>query len=185
MLTNSENRYGLVSRAIHGIMLLLIFCMLGVGMYMADLDKTDEMRKVLFGLHMSTGVLVLLLAVIRILWFRVSPPPKLPAALATWEKALTSVVKSLMYLLMLLIPISGILVVNTKGFAVGFYGLFELPILTGKNIELHEFLEEVHEVLAFSLLLLIVLHIAGSLKHRYFDMGNELDVMKRMFGNNN
>jgi cytochrome b561 len=185
VLTNSENRYGLVSRAIHGIMMLLIFGMLGVGMYMTDLEKTDEMRKVLFDLHMSTGVLVLLLAVVRMIWFRVSPPPKLPVALATWEKTLTSVVKYLMYLLMLCIPITGILVVNTKGYAVGFYGLFELPMLTGKNKELHELLEEVHEVLAFSLLLLVVLHIAGALKHRYFDMGNELDVIKRMFGNNN
>ena len=182
MLTNSENRYGLVSRAIHGIMLLLIFCMLGVGMYMADLDKTDEMRKVLFGLHMSTGVLVLLLAVIRMIWFRVSPPPKLPAALETWEKTLTTVVKSLMYLLMLLIPIAGILIVNTKGNAVDVYGLFELPMLIGENKELHELMEEVHEVLAFSLLFLIVLHIAGALKHRYLDMGHDLDVMKRMFG---
>jgi cytochrome b561 len=182
VLTNSENRYGLVSRAIHGVMLLLIFCMLGVGMYMTDLDKTDEMREVLFGLHMSTGALVLSLAVIRITWFKISQPPKLPAALETWEKALTTVVKSLMYLLMLLIPIVGILVVNTRGDAVGFYGLFELPMLTGENKELHELLGDVHEVLAFSLLLLIVLHIAGSLKHRYFDMGNELDVIKRMFG---
>jgi len=182
VLTNSENRYGLVSRAIHGIMLLLIFGMLGVGMYMTDLDKTDEMRKVLFGLHMSTGVLVLLLAVIRIIWLKISQPPKLPAALDSWEKTLTTVVKSLMYLLMLLIPIAGILIVNTKGNAVGFYGLFELPMLTGENKELHELMEEVHEVLAFSLLFLVVLHIAGALKHRYFDMGHDLDVIKRMFG---
>jgi cytochrome b561 len=120
MLANSGNRYGLLSRAIHGIMLLLIFGMLGVGMYMADLDKTDELRKVLFGLHMSTGVLVLMLAVIRIAWLRASPAPRLPTALQNWEKTLTTLVKSLMYLLMLLIPISGILMVNTNGHAVGF-----------------------------------------------------------------
>lgn len=182
MLTNSENRYGLVSRAIHGIMLVLIFAMLGVGVYMTELEKTDEMRKVLFGLHMSTGVLVLFLAVIRLVWLKVSPPPKLPAALENWEKTITTVVKSLMYLLMLLIPIAGILVVNTKGIEVGFYGLFDLPMLTGENEELHELMEEVHEFLAFSLLFLVVLHVAGALKHRYFDMVEELDVIKRMFG---
>jgi cytochrome b561 len=182
MLANSENRYGAVSRAIHGIMLLLIFGMIGVGIYMTDLDKTDEMRKVLFGLHMSTGVLVLLLAVIRLVWLKLSPPPKLPAALESWEKTLTTVVKYLMYLLMLLIPIAGILVVNTKGLAIEVYGLFELPMLTGENEGLHELMEEVHEVLAFSLLFLVVLHAAGALKHRYIDMQNELDVMKRMFG---
>lgn len=182
MLANSENRYGAVSRAIHGIMLLLIFGMISVGIYMTDLDKTDEMRKVLFGLHMSTGVLVLLLAVIRLVWLKISPPPKLPAALESWEKALTTVVKSLMYLLMLLIPIAGIMIVNTKGNAIDFYGLFKLPMLTGENEDLHELMEEVHEVLAFSLLFLVVLHVAGALKHRYIDMVSELDVMKRMFG---
>ena len=182
MLMNSSNKYGLVSRAIHGVMLLLVLGMIGVGMYMADLDKTDEMRKVLLGMHTSTGVVVLLLAVVRIAWLRISPAPLLPAALENWEKTLTTVVRSLMYLLMLLIPIAGILVVNTKGVALGFYGLFELPMLTGENEGLHELMEEVHEVLAFSLLFLVVLHVAGALKHRFFDMGNELDVMKRMFG---
>jgi len=182
MLANNEKKYGILSRALHGIMLLLIFGMLVVGAYMTDLDKSDEMRDLLFGMHMSTGVLVLLLAVVRLAWVKISPPPKLPDALSNWEKALTTTVKSLMYLLMLLIPVAGILVVNTKGYAIDFYGLIELPMLTGENEGLHELMEEVHEVLAFSLLFLILLHIAGALKHRYFDMGNELDVMKRMFG---
>jgi cytochrome b561 len=87
-----------------------------------------------------------------------------------------------MYLLMLLIPIAGVLIVNTKGLAIDFYGLFELPMLTGENEGLHELMEEVHEVLAFTLLFLVVLHVAGALKHRYIDMVSELDVMKRMFG---
>lgn len=182
MLGNSENRYGLVSRAIHGIMMLLIFGMIGVGIYMTGLDKTDELRKQLFGLHMSTGVLVLMLAVVRVIWLKISPAPRLPVMLENWEKILTTMVKSLMYLLMLLIPVVGILVVNTKGNAVGFYGLFELPMLTGENEELHELMEELHEFFAFSLLFLVILHVAGALKHRFIDMGNELDVMKRMFG---
>ncbi|MCG6936857.1 MAG: cytochrome b [Gammaproteobacteria bacterium] len=182
MLGNTENRYGLLSRAIHGIMLLLIFGMLGVGMYMADLDKTDELRKELLWMHTSTGVLVLMLAVVRVTWLKISPAPRLPVMMDDWEKTLTTLVKSLMYLLMLLIPIAGILIVNTKGDAVSFYGLFEVPMLTGENKELHELMEEIHELFAFSLLFLVILHIAGALKHRFFDMSKELDVMKRMFG---
>ena len=102
--------------------------------------------------------------------------------LDNWEKMLTTVVKSLMYLLMLLIPLAGILIVNTKGNPVNFYGLLELPMLVAENEGLHELMEEVHEVLAFGLLFLVLLHVAGALKHRFYDMGNEIDVMKRMFG---
>ena len=133
-------------------------------------------------MHTSTGVLVLMLAVVRVTWLKISPAPRLPVMMDDWEKTLTTLVKSLMYLLMLLIPIAGILIVNTKGDAVSFYGLFEVPMLTGENKELHELMEEIHELFAFSLLFLVILHIAGALKHRFFDMSKELDVMKRMFG---
>jgi cytochrome b561 len=74
------------------------------------------------------------------------------------------------------------LMVNSKGFPVSFYGLFDLPMLAGENEGLHEFMEEAHEFLAFSLLFLVVVHVAGALKHRFLDTGPDLDVMKRMFG---
>ena len=182
MLGNSENSYGLVSRAIHGIMLLLIFGMIGVGMYMTELDKSDDLRKTLYAMHISTGILVFMLAVVRVLWLKMSPAPKLPLGLSNWEKFLTTIVKSLMYLLMLLTPLAGYLMVNTKGFDVGFYGLFNLPSLMSENHDLHELFEEMHEFFASLLLLLIVVHIAGALKHRFLDTGPDLDVMKRMFG---
>jgi cytochrome b561 len=182
MLANTEKSYGLLSRALHGIIMLLFFVMLGVGIYMADLDKTDELRKQLFSLHMSTGVLLLALVVVRIIWLKISPAPKLPMGLTNWEKMLTTIVKSLMYLLMLAVPIVGMLMVNSKGFPVSFYGLFDLPRLVGENDGLHEFMEEAHEFLAFSLLFLVVLHAAGALKHRFLDTGPDLDVIKRMFG---
>ena len=82
MLGNSENSYGLVSRAIHGIMLLLIFGMIGVGMYMTELDKSDDLRKTLYAMHISTGILVFMLAVVRVLWLKMSPAPKLPLGLS-------------------------------------------------------------------------------------------------------
>jgi cytochrome b561 len=182
MLGNSENNYGLMSRAIHGVMMLLIIGMIGVGIYMTGLDKSDEMRRTLYGLHKSTGFIVLLLAFIRLAWLRVSPAPKLPMGLELWEKWLTTIIKSLMYLLMLLIPLSGILMSNAKGFPVSVYGLFELPMMVSKNEGLGEFMHSVHGPMAITLAILIILHVIGALKHRYFDTGPDIDVMKRMFG---
>jgi cytochrome b561 len=182
MLGNSENRYGLVSRGLHSLMMIMVIGMIVIGMYMTEIDKTDDLRKTLFAMHISTGVLVLVLAVVRVVWLKFSPAPKLPLGLTNWEKMLTTVVKSLMYLLMLAIPIAGYLMVNTKGFDVGFYGLFNLPSLLSENHDLHELFEEMHEFFAYFLVFLVLLHVAGSLKHRFLDTGPDLDVMKRMFG---
>ena len=85
MLTNSADRYGLVSRLLHWLMALLILTMIGLGAYMTDIDKQDPLRAQLFTLHKEIGVTILALAVIRILWILASRPPVLPAVLQRWE----------------------------------------------------------------------------------------------------
>jgi len=86
----------------------------------------------------------------------------------------------LLYLLMLATPIAGYLMSNTGGKPISYFGLFELPVLMGENHDLHEALEEVHEILAFTILALVILHVAGALKHRFMDKDPNADVLKRM-----
>jgi len=40
-------------------------------------------------------------------------------------------------------------------------------------------LVEVHEIFAFAMLALLVLHVAGTIKHRYIDEG-DVDVLRRI-----
>ncbi len=180
MLANTPERYGVLSRALHWLSALIVLALFGVGLVMTELDKQDPLRQQLFFYHMSTGVLLFLLTVVRVIWLKVSPPPPLPGGLAGWERMLTLVVKSLMYLLLLGIPVAGYLIAATAGKPVPFYGLFEIPPLVGESEALHEVFEELHEILAWSLILLALLHIAGALKHRWFDMNEEVDVLRRM-----
>jgi cytochrome b561 len=55
-----------------------------------------------------------------------------------------------------------------------------MPVLLGENHGLHEILEEVHGFLAFSILALVGLHVAGVIKHRLIEQDPEADVLKRM-----
>ncbi len=180
MLTNSADRYGLVSRFLHWAMAIMILAMIGIGAYMADLAKEDPLRAQLVSMHKSVGVTLLGLALIRILWILVSRPPAMPAVLLRWEVILAKSTVGLLYLLMLATPVAGYLMTNTGGKPISYFNLFELPALLGENHGLHEALEEVHEILAFTILALVVLHVAGALKHRYIDMEPAADVMKRM-----
>ena len=180
MLTNSVDRYGLVSRFLHWAMALLILAMIGVGAYMTDLAREDPMRAQLYSLHKAVGVTLLGLALIRILWMLVSRPPVMPAALQRWEVVLARSTVGLLYLLMVATPIAGYLMTNTGGKPISYFGLFELPPLMEKNHDLHEALEEVHEILAFTILALVILHVAGAFKHRFIDKDPNADVLKRM-----
>ena len=180
MLTNSADRYGLVSRFLHWVMALLILAMIGVGIYMGDLAREDPLRAQLYTLHKEIGVTLLGLAVIRILWILVARAPVMPAALQRWEVVLAKSTVGLLYLLMLATPIAGYLMTNTGGKPISYFGLFDMPVLTGENHGLHEALEEVHEFLAFSILALVSLHVLGALKHRIVDRDPRADVLKRM-----
>ncbi len=180
MLINSAERYGVVSRFLHWAMALLILAMIGVGAYMTDLAKEDPLRAQLYSMHKAVGVTILGLAVIRILWILVSRPPVMPDALQRWEVVLAKSTVGLLYLLMLATPIVGYLMTNTGGKPISYFGLLELPVLMGENHDLHEVLEEAHEFLAFTILALVSLHVAGALKHRFIDKDPDADVLKRM-----
>lgn len=180
MLKNTMERYGLVSRGLHWLMALLIIGLFVVGLLMGELEKGSDLRSQVYGLHKASGILVLELLVLRLLWLAYTRPPQLPAMFSSMEKLLSSGVKWLLYGLMLAIPLSGWLMSNSGGHAVSFYGLFNLPMLAGENHALHEAAEEVHEITAWVAILLTTVHVLGALKHRFFNLDPQADVLKRM-----
>jgi len=177
---NSSEKYGSFSKAIHWLMALFIIALLGVGMYMADLPKEDPSRLQFFNLHKSFGALVLMLAVVRIIWLRVSPAPALPSVFTAKDKKVVSSIKGMLYLLMFLVPLSGYIMSGAAGHATSFFGLFDLPTLVGENKGLAGFAHEAHEMLAYAIIAFVALHMAGAIKHRLKDRNGPSDIMNRM-----
>ena len=183
-LNNSSSEYGLLSKALHWAMALIIITLLGVGIYMADLPTDTEEQKQyayqFFGLHKSFGVVALVLIVLRLVWLRVSPAPTLPAVFERKERIITKAVQGLLYLLMILVPVSGYLMSNAGGYPINFFGIAELPALIGKSKEIGGIAHEAHGIMGFAIIGLIVLHVAGAVKHRLKDKNGESDILKRM-----
>jgi cytochrome b561 len=180
MLNNSAEKYGSLSKAIHWLTALLIIVLLGVGIYMADLPKEDPSRLQIFNLHKSFGVLVLMLAALRIVWLRISPAPILPAVFTAKEKKVVSSVKGVLYLLMFLVPFAGYLMSSAAGKAVSFFGLFDLPALVAESKSIAGFAHEAHELLAYAIIAFVALHMAGAIKHRLKDRNGPSDILNRM-----
>jgi cytochrome b561 len=144
--------------------------------------------KPLLWLHISIGVTVLLLSVLRLAWRFWRPPPPYRSEMASWEQRLARVTHAAFYVLMIGIPLSGWLVISahkTFPFKTIVWGIVEWPMLPlfgsldAREVEAwHERAVLLHTVLSEYLLVgLLALHVGAVLKHHLFDSD---PVLKRM-----
>lgn len=168
-----ERRFSALSIAFHWGVGLLIIAVIAISFYMESLPPSSYKYQV-YNLHKSLGLLVLLLAVPRLIW-RLSHgrPPKLPHY-KTWEVWLSGTVTWAMYALMIAMPLSGWLMNSAAGFPLKAFGTVPVPLLMDNNKELAELFEEAHELMGDALKILILLHVAGVLKHLTIDKDNTL-----------
>lgn len=190
-------RYSKVAVILHWLIALGIFAMLGLGWFMSELPKeapkqssydflnlglyTWELAKeasprtFYFGLHKSIGVTLLALIIIRLLWRITHKAPAMLASYKPWERKLATGAHHMLYLLMLAIPVSGLLQAVASKYGVKW---FEIKILPGlDNPEMREVFHEVHEIAVSLVVLVLIFHIVGALKHKFIDKD---DTMKRM-----
>ncbi len=140
--------------------------------------------------HKSIGITVLGLVLMRILWRITHKPPPLPDRYPRWETALSTLVHAALYILMLAIPLAGWIMDSAWERAaenpMPFFYLFEWPRIApimaldpATKKQIHDLFGELHELSAFALLALVVLHVAGALKHQFIDREREIQRMWR------
>jgi cytochrome b561 len=161
-------RYSTPAIVLHWLMALLIFAGFPLGLYMVDLPLSPDKLK-LYSYHKWIGITVLMLAAIRLSWRLTHTPPPLPDRVAAWQRHASAIVHGLLYLLMIAIPLSGWLMSSAKGFQTVWFGVLPLPDLIGKDKALGELLAEVHKILNFTLLGLVVLHVGAALQHHFIE----------------
>lgn len=175
-LKNSENQYGSVTKSFHWVMALLIFCLLLVGFFMGDLPLNATKLQV-YNLHKSFGISVLALAFCRLCWHMISKKPGFIGSLKPWEKKLAAAIHVFLYTLMFAMPLSGWMLSSAAGRPVSFFGLFTLPNLLAANKELAETFKEVHETIAWLIIVTVALHALAALKHHFLDKDQSLRRM--------
>ncbi|MDX2083506.1 MAG: cytochrome b [Rickettsiales bacterium] len=175
----TNQKYALSSRIIHWFMAILILGILAVGIYMTQfLPKDSPNHLQIYELHKSFGVIALVFIFIRVINRLIFKAPKLPQSMPRIEQILGHLGHLGLYVLMLIVPLSGYLMSNSFGFVVKFFSA-ELPLLISTDFERGKIFAAIHELGAYALLALIVVHILAVIKHRFFDKP-ENDVLKRM-----
>jgi len=149
-LLNTRSSYGLVSLALHWMIVLGI-----IGEW--ALAESDNLT-----LHQSIGLTILALAVVRLAWRAANPKPAWPADMKPYEINLARVVHVAFYVLLFAIPLSGWALASAEDEPLRFFGWFDLPRMV---VGSEDTLEEVHETLFNILLALAALHVLGAFKH--------------------
>jgi cytochrome b561 len=179
-------RYTNVAIALHWIVATLIIANVGLG-YAANLVPDGLVRPIV-DTHKSTGITVLGLAILRILWRFSHKPPALPQSYSPFERLAAHAAHGALYVLIFALPISGWMHDSAWKEAathpMSLYGLVSWPrigwieqVEPVEKERLHTLFFAAHTYFAYALYLLLALHIVGALKHQLLDRKAELQRM--------
>lgn len=169
--------YDPVARAVHWTVAVLAILVVALGWTIPGAPRGDDSRELLLLLHRSVGMLILLLMVFRIVWRLMHPPPPLPSDFPKLERAAAHANHALLYVLFLVMPLSGLLNAAAAGHPVSFFGLFVIPPPIPENPPLAKVAIAVHLAGQFIVYVLVAIHVAAALTHRFVRRNRILDRM--------
>jgi cytochrome b561 len=175
MLKNTFNAYGVVSKLFHWLVAIVIISMLVFGFLMDDIGGIEN-KYVMRDLHKASGVVALCLILMRVFWRLVNQAVQPDSSMPHILQIAAKMGHFLLYVFMLLMPISGILMVTLKGREINMYGLFSIPSVVEQPAIGH-FFKIVHETTAVALATLLTLHIIVAFYHHFI---RKDDTLKRM-----
>lgn len=180
-LAETKVEYSAIARGFHWLTVALVFVMLPVGLTMTYRGNTlniwDPLTNALFSAHKLTGFILLWLIAGRLTYRLVHGAPPDEPTLLWWHKAASHLVHWLLYGLLLVVPILGWIGVSLFP-ALTIFDLFNLPALTAPDEDMAKRVLNIHGWLAISMALLIAVHIAAALYHRFIRKDG---VLRRMW----
>lgn len=163
---NTDISYGMVSKTIHWLTAIIIISLLSAGFFMKGVP--EAYKGLVYMLHKSFGLLVMALTLFRIGWHVYSRVPALPLSVDNLTRKLAKAGHHLLYLLLVLMPLSGFVMSLASQRYPVFFNLFTVSIPQfPANKSLAMWMNKTHYVLAWLFITVVFLHIAAALRHRY------------------
>lgn len=165
-------RYHPLAIALHWLLAVALIANLALGLYMADLPFSPQ-RLQYYSWHKWAGVTVLALSFVRLFWRLTHRPPALPLAIQrampAWQRMAHHATHGALYVLFFAVPLLGWAYSSAEGFPVVWLGLVPLPDFVPVSEGLADVLKPLHRFSAYAMAALVLLHVAGALKHQWVD----------------
>ena len=158
-------QYGTTAKVLHWLIVALLFVQYPIGWLMPDLHR-DMKPGVPMTLHISFGIVILALIVLRLMW-RLTHPVKPDSSLPPWQRVLSEGVHWLLYALVLATTITGWLFASFRGWSISLFFTVPLPMLSSDNAAAGKAIDGLHQAMEWSLLVVIGIHVAAALAHLF------------------
>jgi cytochrome b561 len=170
------DHYPVTSKLLHWLIAICVLTTAPVAIAMVRVSKGPT-QDALYNFHKSLGVLILILMILRLInRFAVGAPIADPG-IEPWQKTLSSIVHTSLYVLLLAMPIVGYIANSVYGASTPFFGLFDLPPIAGKNEALATQLFTIHRWVGWLVIVLVLTHVSAALYHYFIRRDNVLQRM--------
>jgi cytochrome b561 len=158
----TRTQFALQSRILHWLMAVMLLAMLFIGVTMvASLGNYH----VLVAIHRPLGIMILILAAIRLVNRICTKLPPFPPTMSRPERFLASSAEWLFYALMLALPLVGWGMLSAGQYPIVMFGPIHLPPILPANPMLYAILRRSHTMLAYLLFVTFLAHLGAVLFH--------------------
>ncbi|HET7931603.1 MAG TPA: cytochrome b [Rhodanobacteraceae bacterium] len=176
-LRSTDAGWGALLRAFHWLIAVLIVAQAAIGLTMVQLGVTPEKVRV-FALHKSIGLSILALVLLRIAWRLGERRPADPVGTPRWQLRAARVAHLALYVLIVALPLSGWWFNSASNAPLTWFGLFQVPSLTGGYDPVWKPRALLlHQTLFWLLVAVLAVHVGAALWHHFRQHD---DVLRRM-----
>lgn len=181
-MKDTKEKLSTLTVTLHWVVGLIVIALASIGVYMSENEAFE-----LYPIHKSIGVLIFAVIIVRVYWRFVNGWLKPVSDYKTIEHNLATIIHWTLIIAIVVMPISGFIMSGAGGYGVSVFGLEIIaaqfdPIAKEAiphNAALAGFMAETHEIAGWTMIVAIILHLTGALKHHFIDKDNTL---KRMLG---
>jgi cytochrome b561 len=155
--------YGATAKVFHWAIVALLVVQAPLGWLMPGIGQGTAPGAAM-SLHVSIGVTILVLIVLRFVW-RLTHPVAPESGLPAWQRAGAELVHWLLYLAVLATTVTGWTFESARGWTIHLFGTVALPRLVAQGSPLGQAIGELHATMVWVLAALVAVHVLAALLH--------------------